>query len=36
MQRANGTYVTVQFDANLNVTGTVEGFGGGGAPGSAN
>jgi hypothetical protein len=35
MQKADGSFVTVQFDANLKVTGTVDGFGGGGpAPGS--
>jgi hypothetical protein len=30
MQKADGSYVTVQFDKNLKVTGTVDGFGPGG------
>ena len=30
MQKADGSYVTVQFDANLKVTGTIDGFGPGG------
>jgi hypothetical protein len=30
MKKADGTYVTVQFDQNLKVTGTVDGFGSGG------
>jgi hypothetical protein len=36
MQRADGSFVTVQFDKNLKVTGTIDGFGPGGpAPGSS-
>jgi hypothetical protein len=35
MQKADGSFVTVQFDANLKVTGTVSGFGGMPAPGSS-
>jgi hypothetical protein len=30
MQKADGSYVTVQFDGNLKVTGTIDGFGAGG------
>ena len=30
MQKADGSYVTVRFDANLKVTGTIDGFGPGG------
>lgn len=30
MQKPDGSYVTVQFDGNLNVTGTMSGFGAGG------
>ena len=35
MQKADGSYVTVTFDKNFNVTGTEQGFGapGPGAPG---
>lgn len=36
MQKADGSFVTVQFDKNLKVTGTIDGFGpGGGAAGSS-
>jgi hypothetical protein len=36
MQKADGSFVTVQFDKNLKVTGTIDGFGPGGpAPGSS-
>ncbi|MDP9342870.1 MAG: hypothetical protein M3Q23_12425 [Actinomycetota bacterium] len=36
MQKADGGFVTVQFDKNLKVTGTVDGFGPGGpVPGSS-
>jgi hypothetical protein len=36
MQKADGSFVTVQFDKNLKVTGTIDGFGRGGpAPGSS-
>ena len=32
MQKADGSYVTVQFNTNLKVTGTVAGFGQGVLP----
>jgi hypothetical protein len=36
MQKADGSFVTVQFDKNLRVTGTIDRFGPGGpAPGSS-
>ncbi len=35
MRKADGSYVTVQFDSNLKVTGTEDGFGGGPPPGSS-